>query len=517
MPSRNQRRSAMRSGVGLLALAATAAAQRVVPMSITRAILPENPLDRRGSVSSTLANNRTAYFTKWQIGTPPQTVTLQVDTGSSDLWVLSKDSDLCTSDELQQTYGYCFDTFDASSSKTYQTLSEGTFSIRYVDETGCSGDYFTDVVRPGKGIGITDLPMGLAYNSTNSWGMLGIGYDANVAASKPHATITDLLYEQGHIATKAYSLYLDDYDSDTGTLLFGGVDTEKFYGQLKTVPIIPNKATGVYEKFTVSVTSIAGVSNGGHDVTTLSTANISVVLDSGTSLTYLPSSVVAKLYDATGAVDDTDGETGSYLVDCALRATDAHLSFQFNGPAGPVVNVSAAEYVLDDLKPYLAQGMVLPRGLPFAADSTCRMGVEPGDDNPSFYLGDTFLRSAYVVYDLSHNVVGLAQSNPAATGSKIVEIEKGQSVPSVTGAPVPTTTSKPVSSVTRVPLPSVTGALVPSFTRAPVPPPEVSGSGGQGNNNAAAGMVRPGLRAQVLGVAAAAVAFTLFGVGAIAL
>ena len=49
-------------------------------------------------------------------------------------------------------------------------------------------------------------------------------------------------------------------------------------------------------------------------------------------------------------------------------------------------------------------------------------------------LGDTFLRSAYVVYDLSNNEISLAQTNFNATKSNVMEIQSGTAgVPDATG------------------------------------------------------------------------------------
>lgn len=49
-------------------------------------------------------------------------------------------------------------------------------------------------------------------------------------------------------------------------------------------------------------------------------------------------------------------------------------------------------------------------------------------------LGDTFLRSSYVVYDLANNQISLANTNFNATKSNIMEIASGAGgVPSATG------------------------------------------------------------------------------------
>ena len=56
---------------------------------------------------------------------------------------------------------------------------------------------------------------------------MGIGFDLDEAAETVYPNIIDDMVSQGLIATKAYSLYLDDYDSPTGSIIFGGVDSGK--------------------------------------------------------------------------------------------------------------------------------------------------------------------------------------------------------------------------------------------------------------------------------------------------
>src|SRR3984885_15556136 len=43
-------------------------------------------LSRRNMIQARLSNGGFNYFIKTQIGTPPQTVSLKIDTGSSDTW-----------------------------------------------------------------------------------------------------------------------------------------------------------------------------------------------------------------------------------------------------------------------------------------------------------------------------------------------------------------------------------------------------------------------------------------------
>lgn len=66
------------------------------------------------------------YYAQVQVGTPPQDVTLIVDTGSSDVWVLDTNADLCTSPLKQQQsqVGGCIETCKLHFICLYDSLLE---------------------------------------------------------------------------------------------------------------------------------------------------------------------------------------------------------------------------------------------------------------------------------------------------------------------------------------------------------------------------------------------------------
>jgi len=95
-------------------LLASVASAQVVQWDIAKRSDPEYKVHRRasGSVEEIITNERTrgGYFASCTVGTPPQKLTLQLDTGSSDIWVPSVDSSACTDANSQQggcTFGAC--------------------------------------------------------------------------------------------------------------------------------------------------------------------------------------------------------------------------------------------------------------------------------------------------------------------------------------------------------------------------------------------------------------------------
>lgn len=157
-----------------------------------------------------------------------------------------------------------------------------------------------------------------------------------------------------------------------------------------------------------------------------------VILDSGTTATYLPDSIAQDILTGVGATNDP--ELGM-IVPCRLANSPATFGFTFGGPGGPTITVAFNEFVSPI---YLTDG-----SQPQFRDrsgTACGFGLlSSGPADQPILFGDTFLRSAYVVYDLANNQVGIAQTNFNATNSNVVEIS-GTAIPgassTATGAAV---------------------------------------------------------------------------------
>lgn len=299
-----------------------------------------------------------------------------------------------------------------------------------------TGDYVGDDFTIG-GTTIKNLTMGVATKavSTNT-GIMGIGFDLNEAlvgqevaqgdsSPQPYPNLIDEMLQQGLIGVRGYSLYLDDLEADTGTIVFGGIDKAKFSGDLGILEIQPDATSGTYSSFGVILSSVGVTDSTGSTVLTTSNMPNVVVLDTGTAFTILPSDLVDELFTYFGAVND---ETYGPIVLCDLGGMTGTLNYQFAGPTGPVVSVPFEELAIPIVD--LQNGDVLTDE---KNNPVCQLGISaPSSTDEPLLFGDTFLRSAYVVYDLDNLQIGIAQTLFNVTDSNVEAISAsatGQNLP----------------------------------------------------------------------------------------
>lgn len=251
------------------------------------------------------------------------------------------------------------------------------------------------------------------------------------------------------IQSPAYSLWLNDLNANTGSIMFGGVDTDKFHGSLATLPIQVDRGSSQPTEFFVALT---GLSFGGRRIG--GDRKDAVLLDSGSSLAYLPDDLVTSLYQTLNA--QYDPSQGLATVSCDLIGSSTTLDFSFSGAT---ISVPMAELVIP---------VQSSSGSPFGISNVpqvCLFAIEPAGGNTAV-LGDPFLRSAYVVYDLGNNQISMAQTNFNATSSTIREIGTGkQAVPGASLVPSPATVT-PGKTGGRIGVPTISGTITATATGA---------------------------------------------------
>ncbi|KAE8447427.1 hypothetical protein EG329_010841 [Mollisiaceae sp. DMI_Dod_QoI] len=361
---------------------------------------------RTDTVQATLDNEETLYFANATLGTPAQSFRLHIDTGSSDLWVNSATSSFCKAKGSPCAFA---GTYSANSSSTYSYIASD-FNISYVDGSGASGDYVTDAFTIGS-TKLASLQFGIGYTSSSAEGILGIGYQINEvqvgrAGKAAYNNLPAQLVADSLIQSNAYSLWLNDLDANTGSILFGGVDTAKYHGSLETLPI--QKESGVFAEFLITLTEVTL----GSTIIAKNQAQ-AVLLDSGSSLTYLPDAMTEAIYQEVSA--QYDSTEGAAYVPCSLANNATALNFTFTTPT---ISIPMNELVLD----VTANN---GRQLTFSDGSAaCLFGIAPAGSSTAV-LGDTFIRSAYLVYDLDNNEISIAQTNFNTTDTTVLEIGTG--------------------------------------------------------------------------------------------
>ena len=248
-------------------------------------------------------------------------------------------------------------------------------------------------------------------------GIMGIGLDRGeslAASGVVYPNLLDEMVNQKLINARAYSLWLDDLEANTGTVLFGGYDSEKFSGDLTALELQPDVQTGNITSFTVAWTSLSITND--DSVTIFLTPNgfaAPTMLDSGTTLTSLPQDLYNSVATYVGAVDST---SSGPLVLCNISSYQGTLSFGFGGDNGPRISVPFSELALPAADPQ-GKPLTFEDGSP-----ACRFGLFASSET---LFGHTFLRSAYVVYDLDALKIGIAPIVYSSTSSNVTEINPG--------------------------------------------------------------------------------------------
>lgn len=172
------------------------------------------------------------------------------------------------------------------------------------------------------------------------------------------------------------------------------------------MPVVPD-TTGAYSALSMPLTGIS-FSAGGLSFSFTSATFVSpAVIDSGTTLMYLPDDIVLALYKSLGVQVASQVAT---LPCTSGKDQSAKMTFVFNGPNGAKIDIRLADLLLQ---------MNDKNG---KVSDTCEFLVSGGAPDGLILLGDSFMRSAYLVYDLQNNKIAIAQAKYNESTTNIKEI-----------------------------------------------------------------------------------------------
>jgi hypothetical protein len=145
------------------------------------------------------------------VGTPPQDQVVILDTGSSDLYFDSSSAASCQSTGQYSCRG---GSFDYGKSSSYKVVTPSpAFDTAFGDGSTATGPFAEDVIGIGD-VSIAGVQFGVAdeVNSTTGFavGLMGLGYSVNEASKREYPNIPEVLATSGEIASRLYSVWLND-------------------------------------------------------------------------------------------------------------------------------------------------------------------------------------------------------------------------------------------------------------------------------------------------------------------
>lgn len=284
------------------------------------------------------------------------------------------------------------------------------------------------------------------------YGIMGVSFEGEETGACPSGyapcngsyiipTVPGALYDAGHIGSRSYSLYLDDIVEQKGSILFGAVDTAKFYGDLVTMATIKHESgiqgdgqAGQYVEQGLYLTSFAASINGTKSLVTPDGYSNPILLDSGAASITLPRSVFNALSDLFPS-DLGFVYQGAVCVYCDQSTYNFTMTFGFTGADNKSTTVDVPFREL--LVPYYTTAAGYNSTTIATRDgrSVCRVNIGSGPDGQQLTIGDPLLRAAYVFYNLDEKTISIAQPTYFANQEKIVPVGQGPT-PSFTGTGV---------------------------------------------------------------------------------
>ncbi|KAF4995607.1 hypothetical protein FGRMN_4998 [Fusarium graminum] len=346
----------------------------------------------------------TAYFAKLQVGTPPQTEYLKIDTGSPRYSFLDPRNEIC-----QRKGNPCreFGTFNNKTSSTSRYSGSG-----FADALGSvgMGDYLRDTVVIG---GVSTKNMYFGYTSTYSFPdkltgyintILGLSLECQdngpTCSGRFSAYALPELKRASKINRMASSIYLgpDNKEAANAKMLLGGAyDKAKINGSLITVPMVDphNLELSDGQTNSINVTSIEVFTSKSKKLVTETygkkTVGVPVLLDTGIASWYITDKTFAPVYRAFGLTKEPPAGKQYFAVDCKYadsKRSDGYISVEF-GVHGKVK------------VPFHGLVSKFP-------DNTCGVFVASRGEGIST-IGDTFLRNVYSIFDQEGLTISLGQ------------------------------------------------------------------------------------------------------------
>ena len=173
----------------------------------------------------------------------------------------------------------------------------------------------------------------------------------------------------------------------------------------------------------------------------------------------VPTDLYNQLASFSGVINDP---TYGDIVACNISSYTGTLNFGFGGSGGPSISVPFYEFAVpavdENNNPLTFQD----------GSAACTFGLFPVDEGDDILFGDTFLRSAYVVYDLDKLQIGIAPTVFNSTMSNVQVIGGNSTIVGGGSSIASGVTVKQTATAVAAPGIAKTGTVTSLETKAPV-------------------------------------------------
>ncbi|KAI8988764.1 aspartic peptidase domain-containing protein [Pilobolus umbonatus] len=393
-------------------------------------------LNSRDYIGVSLYNaNAREYLIELGVGTPVQYFNVTLDTGSSDLWIPS----------VECSRKICpYSRFNALKSTSFNRTG-ASFNIQYGSGSAHGHIGYDTITLKGYpslanqvlGLAVSTEGMaGPSLSKERASGILGLGFPGLMTTDVDNQQLPLImnLFHNEIIHDPVFSIHLNRQDryGYTGEIVIGGYETDRYIGRLNYLPVVmydtnTNRALlgrhhdrdgngeSGYKYWTVPGQSIVVYSHSKNDILyrTPSDELQPVILDTGTTLSYLPKEIVMELLE-TVTLDYKSIRLNSekilaYEVKCHDFINQSHdLWFEIE------FSSSRTSFIKDPINirvPLIE--LILPQdSQDIHQAKSCLFGIAPhASTMGGWILGQTILRSAYIVHDMLEYQIGIAAAS----------------------------------------------------------------------------------------------------------
>ncbi|CCO31341.1 Aspartic protease [Rhizoctonia solani AG-1 IB] len=344
------------------------------------------------------------------VGTPPTSYGVALDTGSSDLWFQSEACVGCEGAKIKTT------------SSTLQQTGR-PFSIRY-GSGAVQGTIVSDHVEMG-GFAVENQVMGMVTQTSgvllngNSAGLYGLAFQR--LSNTESIPFWEALVTSGRWSQPLMSFWMTRFTNVStlrdeeygGEFRMGGLNASLYTGEIE----YNEMPSTIKAYWSIPLRQITVNGGSPMTITNLGVTSLAAI-DTGTSLIGGPPDLVAEIYRQIPNARKGTGSLDRYWVYPCNQ--EVNVAFNFGGRTWPIESV---DFKLTTTNPNVCVGAIFD----------VSMGGLGNPDVPQWIVGDAFLKNVYSIFRYEPPSVGFAQLSAYAGGSLVQQ-------PIPTSAPTPTTT-----------------------------------------------------------------------------